>query len=582
MKRIKKTGIFLTTFLLMSVTFLSCEEVLESEDRAGFIGSDVYNNIELTNLVVASAYNSSGSWGLTRRRFWPRRVNLEIASFEARFNFRNLDRFRVTAGWNPNNVGDFFGLWRDYFAYVRDIGGFLAQIDDSAVMQSNPEEAAILKGEMQFLMGNTYFQLINYFGGVPIFDEPIAFLEGDFVRPRDSYEDCVDFIVSNLDAAIAALPESRSSDEFGRATKLSAMAAKSRVLLYAASRLHDPSTTPSGPLYDYNKPTKWQDAADAAKDLIDLVGARDLSAVTTAKDYQDLFLTEGNPDILFARAFGNILFDNSQDATTLPNQTFGPKGDEGWGLATPTHNFVELFNMSDGTTTTEAGTSYDPTAPNDNRELRYYADILYNGAPFRGRNIEYFKSITPGDSENNGLDTDDPSKPGNLRHFSKTAYNIRKFQDESTSAGGMSPERPFILYRLAEIYLNYAEAMFNVGNEVEARTFLNKVSARALQPAITKSGPDLLEAIKRERRIELCFERHNFFDERRWMNEPHLGGYEEKGLQWTKQTDGSLTFEIVNANPNNPTRPFFERHYYLPIPQAEIDRVEDFEQNFGY
>ncbi|OEJ99032.1 carbohydrate-binding protein SusD [Flavivirga aquatica] len=584
MKRIKNISILFTTLLFVSVAFLNCEEVLEPDDRSGFTGVAVFNNIELADLVVASAYNSTGSWGLTRRRFWPRYVNLEQISFEARFNFRNLDRFRIKAGWNSNNVGDFFGTWRDYFAYVRDIGGFLSQIDDSSVMQSNPEEAAILKGEMQFLMGNTYFQLINYFGGVPILDEPIAFLEGDFVRSRDSYEDCVDFIVANLDAAIAALPEARPNEEFGRATKLSAMAAKSRVLLYAASRLHDPSTTPSGPLYDYTKGTKWQDAADAAKDLIDAVNARDLTPVSTAKDYQDLFLTESNPDILFARAFGNVLYDNSALAATLPNQALGPKGDEGWGLSTPTHNFVQLFNMADGTTTSEAGTSYDPSVPNDNRELRYYADILYNGAPFRGRNIEYFKSTIDGDSGNNGLDTDDTSKPGNFRHFSKTAYNIRKFQDESVGVADISPDRPFIIYRLAEIYLNYAEAMYHVGDEVEARTFLNKVSTRAMQPEITKSGAELLEAIKRERRIELCFERHNFFDERRWMNEAHLGGYDEKGLQWTKQVDGSLTFEIVDADPNNPTRPFFERHYYLPIPQAEIDRVgvDVFDQNFGY
>ena len=116
-----------------------------------------------------------------------------------------------------------------------------------------------------------------------------------------------------------------------------------------------------------------------------------------------------------------------------------------------------------------------------------------------------------------------------------------------------------------------------MGEEGIAREFVSKVSTRALQPAITSTGAELLEDIKRERRVELAFEGHNFFDERRWMNEDHLG-FEVKGLKWTKASDGTVSNEeytVVN-------RPWFERQYYLPIPASEVEKAPSMVQNDGY
>ena len=117
-------------------------------------------------------------------------------------------------------------------------------------------------------------------------------LNDDYNLVRNSYEECVAFIVKELDEAAAMLPETRPSDEFGRATKNAALAVKSRTLLYAASKLHDPAFAPNnGPLYVYTKASKWKDAADAAKAIIDKVGARNLIPVADATAYQKLFLS---------------------------------------------------------------------------------------------------------------------------------------------------------------------------------------------------------------------------------------------------------------------------------------------------
>ena len=569
MKKIILAYLFIA-FALFATT--SCEDVLNTEAKDAFAEDLIYSDPAQVERLVFTAYNSTESWGMNRFQWWSRRFGTEGASFEAKFNFNDLDLFVMRGGLTPSSMGVWREKWKNYFDYVRLTNEFLDRIDDSKAMEVNPDKVNILKAEMKFLRANIYAKLINHWGGVPIMEHALT-LNDDFNLTRNSYEECVVFIVKELDEAAAVLPDTRPSSEFGRATKLSALAVKSRILLYAASKLHDPAFAPSNdPLYVYTKTSKWQDASNAAKAVIDLVGARDLIPVANALEYQKLFLTQ-NKDILFARPFGSQYYDFGTDANSLWDQTMSPSGYGGWALSSPTYNFTQQFNMADGTRTDGAG--FNPLKPNDNREMRYYADLLYNGAQFRGRDVQYYLSADV-TKYPHGLDS--PQGLGNQLHSSKTGYNIRKFQDESVAVtGGISPNRPYILYRLAEIYLNYAEAEYNLGHEDIARQFVNKVSKRALQPDITASGAELLEAIKRERRVELCFEGHNFFDERRWMEQGHLG-FDIRGLKWTKAEDGSLSFTEYTVV----KRPYFAKHYYLPIPSSEVEKAPAMAQNFGY
>ncbi|NJB85960.1 hypothetical protein GGR26_001728 [Lewinella marina] len=561
---------------LLIVLLLACltscqDDVLNTVARDAFAEDLVYSDPEQLERLVFTAYNSTESWGVNKSEWWGRRFNLEAGSFEAKFNFRDLDLFRYRAGWNPNNVGILNGKWETYWDYVRMINEFLDRVDDSEAMAIAPDRVNVLKAEMKFLRANLYAKLIKFYGGVPIMERALG-LNDDFNLARNSYEECVDFIVRELDEAAAVLPESRPDAEFGRATSVAALAVKSRTLLYAASPLHDPANEPSGWMIDYTKPTKWQDAADAAKAVIDLMGDRELIATPDARAYQNHFLRP-NADIIFARPYGPEFFDFGTDPNSLWDKTQSPNGYDGWALSSPTHNYAQEYRMADGRTTGEGG--YDPSHPHENREMRYYANLLFNGAEFRGRNVEYFLSESP-ETYPHGLDS--PEGLGNTAHSSKTGYNIRKFQDESVEVnGGISGGRPFILYRLAEIYLNYAEAQYHLGNEDEARRYLNRVAARALVPEITASGPALLEAIKRERRVELAFEMHNFFDERRWMEADRLG-FDIQGLRWTKKADGTLSHEVYTVV----TRPFHPREYFLPIPREEIEKAPSMVQNPGY
>ncbi|WP_010134989.1 RagB/SusD family nutrient uptake outer membrane protein [Ochrovirga pacifica] len=572
MKNIKKYKLLCLGAFTSVLSLTSCEDSLDTLPSDRTDASVILSDPKLVENLLFKTYNSTETWGYNNSIWWSRRYNLENGSFEAKFNFRDLDRLRLRAGWTPTNIGDFRLKWENYWTYIREANDFIEKVNESPAMQEDPDGVAALVAEMRFLRANTYFKLINLWGGVPIIQQALG-LDDNYDLVRNSYEECVDFIVSELDQAIVVLPETRPDDEFGRATKLAAMAVKSRVLLYAASNLHDSSTIPNGPLYDYTKPTKWQDAANAAKDIIDAVGDRDLISVSNAQEYHNLFLSV-NQDLLFGRAFGGTVYGFGTDVNSLPDQTQSPSGYGGWALSSPTHNFALEFNMADGSTTDAPATTYDPTNPNENREIRYYANLNFNGAIFRGRPVDYALSDDP-DTHPHGLDS--PEGLGNVLHSSKTGYNMKKFLNENVGLTDPTPGRPYILYRLAEVYLNYAEAQYHLGNEPLARTYVNKVATRALLPEITSSGSTLLEAIKRERRVELCFEGHNFFDERRWMNTENLG-FDIKGLKWKKDASGNVSHEEYTVV----TRPWFERHYYLPIPQEEMNKIPSFEQNFGY
>ncbi|WP_303317294.1 RagB/SusD family nutrient uptake outer membrane protein [Flavivirga abyssicola] len=575
----KHIHLSLVTLLVIFFTMFSCEEKLDVEPKDSVTQVTIYQDIDQAEGIVVPIYNSTEGWALNRNEFWGQRVNLEGGSFEAKFNFQNrVNVYQLRdGGWTPGNFGLVFATkWQNYWAYVQDANSFLANIEGSIAMDQDPDKAELLIAEVRFLRANLYRKLINYFGGVPILTEPSS-LTGNFEFTRDSYEDCVKFIVQEIDAIADVLPTTRPDSEFGRATKVAALAVKSRTLLYAASDLHDPSLLPqtmNTELYSYPVASKWEDAEKAALAVIDLVGHDALIQVANATEYQELFLSP-NSNMIFARPYAAGLYEVGTGGfsarNSLPDQAQSPNGYGGWALSSPSHNFSLEFNFDDGSST--GGVT--PTSPNDNREMRYYANLLFQGTDFRGRPVDYALSEDTG-AFPDGLDS--PNGTGNVQHSSKTGYNIRKFHDESLDqTNGISPDRPYVLFRVAEMYLNYAEALAEQGKDAEARTYLNRVSSRGLQPDITVGGDALKEAIKRERRVELCFEGHNFFDERRWLNTDHLG-FDIMGLRWTKEANGDLTFEEVSVV----ERPWFDKQYYLPIPEADAERVPSLVQNFGY
>ena len=349
---------------------------------------------------------------------------------------------------------------------------------------------------------------------------------------------------------------SRSEILKGRATPDAALALKSRVLLYAASSLNNPS----------NDLTKWEKAAEAAEALMN-------KGYTLYPDYKNLFM-EDNNEIIFGRYFTKSINHNI-------NGYSGTNSLYGGGHNHPTENIVMDYEMKNGELPYSIGSNnemivnpasgYDPENPYLDRDPRFYASILYDGCVFQDHEEETFDG---------GIDSPLSSiVPWNA---TMTGYYLYKFIDPSKSVNLRTDDlstNPWIFFRYGEILLNYAEAKFELGDEDAARNAVNQIRERANMPPITSSGSELRDKIRHERRIELAFEGHRFFDVRRWKILEEVSSTQIIGMQIRKAANGKKSYNIKEVAPVV----YYEQHLRLPIPRTEIDKSGGaLTQNSGY
>jgi starch-binding outer membrane protein, SusD/RagB family len=439
---------------------------------------------------------------------------------------------------------------RGYYKVVTKSNLFLSKVADTPI---DADLKSRMTGEMKFLRAYSYFRLISFYGGVPLITQPFG-LTDDFSVPRTSYEECLAFVLRELDEAAALLPLQQAAAHKGRVTRGAALALKARALLYAASPQHNPN----------NDRAKWQQAADAAKAVIDL------NQYGLYPDYKTLFLASAmyNPEIIWTRPFNRQV--DFEDVYVELSQY--PNGYGGFAQVHPLQNIVDDYETLNGKLPPE-DPSYDPQNPYVNRDPRFYASILYDGAPFKHRQVETF--LPKGQDSNEGS-----SQPWNA---TQTGYYQRKFLDESiTNPGGTNiGSTPWTFIRYAEVLLNYAEAMFNLGDEQTCREYINKIRSRPSvnMPPVTESGAALLARLQHERRIELAFEEHRWFDVRRWKIAPQVLNVPGKRVAITKDpATGKKTYKVVEFQP----RAFTEKNYLVPIPQYEIAKNPKLTQNPGY
>ena len=473
--------------------------------------------------------------------------------------------------YNPDNIaqansGDFWGgymyYWTYGYQYIRQANVFLQKMAAPGSLSFTSK--AQLVAETHFLRAFMYFNLIERYGAVPIVDT--AYTLGDSANfKRNTFDECVAFIVAECDAAAAVLPVGYSSGaaELGRATKAAALALKSKALLYAASPLWNPS----------NDKQKWQLASDAAKAVIDLPGYQLYTG-----GYENIFTT-WNSEILMARQ-GNKQYQ--WNAFQGVEMFLAPCGFHGWSSFAPSQNLVDAFGTADGKDITDATSGYNPQQPYVNRDPRFYSDIIFDGKPY-GK-PDFFKDRYAAGHSNiaemyeGGLDSQQGWDTWNA---SMTRYSFRKYQDTTFNFNVETQTNKFwIISRLAEIYLNYAEAEFNLGHEAVSRQYLDLLRHRAgivnnLPGSLT--GAALLAKIQNERRVELCLEGQRYYDVRRWKIADVTENTPLGGVKIVKNPDGSKTYTYIKVQ----DRVFKSQHYLLPIPREEIRRT-NLPQNPGY
>jgi starch-binding outer membrane protein, SusD/RagB family len=495
-----------------------------------------------------------------------------------------------SAGMFENQVitGSFGGTWTSYLANSWSV--LYTNIRGANVFMSNVQRSPLssaLKArttaEARFLRAYYYSLLMEGWGGVPIVGDTVYNLEASSTNLRSTYADCVDYVVSELDAVASQLPVEYTGLDYGRITKGACLALKSRVLLFAASPLFNGGSVATDPNvkpltgYVNADPNRWQKALQAAQDVVNL-NTYQLETDNTTKPgygFYQVFLKRVNDEYILPYMMPPNVF----------LETYNLPPSRSWWNGyhrTPTQNLVDAFPMANGKSIDDASSGYDAANPYVGRDPRFYYSIIYNGSSYYNRNtrkldpVWTYQGATP--------DGIVPMSSGSATH---TGYYYRKMMDELIPyQGGGNTNRVLPVIRYAEILLNLAEAANETGNTDLAMEQLHAIRQRAGIPAgadgayglpANPSKDEARELIRRERFIELAFEGKRFFDIKRWKAGDMIDGKYSVGMQVVK-SGNTYTYNRVNLQLLN----FKDNLYLFPIPQGEISANLGILQNPGW
>ncbi|MDR1153386.1 MAG: RagB/SusD family nutrient uptake outer membrane protein [Bacteroidales bacterium] len=584
----KKIFIYFLSFLLLCGT--SCTDVLDQSAVDSFDEDVVFSDINLVKAYVGACYSMLGSTKkdgnaidgpLIRRDF------LSSSTDQTLNNFRpgGDNEVFLQGTMSPDRMGLFENrdngrpwlFWSYAYKNIQNLNTILSRIDGVPV--SNTAEEALrtqLKGEVYFLRALSYSFLIMGYGGAILTDKPYRMTDDFSEVKRSSIADTKDSILADVDRAIQYLP---ATIEQGRATRGAAAAVKSRMLLFCAGKLANGGwpQQAANPLVSFpagSQAALLRDARDAAKDIMEgkygtyaLVGETSEPALPLSDEqlqkYSDDFFSIFNQQsgaVWNSETIWGTQFVDKDGRRYQPNIWCGPRGYNGYSNNVPTEEIVRRFEMADGSKfvwdavhpddkfTMRRATAGELAAnpylnPYYGREARFYASILYNGAPWIQRpdpvvssepynclqsGYRYRKDKATGEYPAipswNGVDTRQSSLTYNTAgNATKTGYIMKKFLDPNipgNSTQSLNSSTAWVEFRYAEILLNYAEACIELGGDdlqpgIDA---MNTVRHRAGLPSrVTASQDEAREFIRHERDIEFFGEGHRFFDIRRWM-----------------------------------------------------------------
>jgi len=466
----------------------------------------------------------------------------------------------------------------DYWPYgnIRNVNEFIQGIKNSDFDQDFIDQKT---AEARYIRAHIYFQMVMRYGGVPIITKPQdvdASREELFVE-RNSEQEVYDFIASEMDAIVSMFPEDA---EKGRADKYTALALKSKAMLYAASIAEFGDVQMNGLLGIPNgEATKyWQASFNASQQIINSgnFSLYDENPENPAQNFQQLFVDEeNNPEKIFVEVYDGENKGHGFDLGAVPYEF---RGDWGSNFC-PFVNIVEEFEYADGSSgeidrdLINSDHLFDIDSIFRNRDPRFVATFFFPESRWQdGKTYFHRRTVKDGDTLTgwgNKLEDGWPAS-GPSRNWTNTGFLLRKKMDESMiKPGAGESDTDIIIFRYGEILLNYAEAAYYLGNQGEALNKINMIRERAGMPTL---GSVTEEDIRHERTVELVFENHRYWDLRRWRTaHEFLHGLRTKGFEYTYYYDQDK-YDISLKNGDPRARTFQQRHYYLPL---GVDRVAD-------
>ena len=557
---------------LAVVLLASCSDELITEKPVNFTQASVVygDSVKISQFVnniysfLPEGYNRLGSNSM-----------LASATDDAVHAVRGSAAEKLgTGAWGPTALRDdpfsssYTGI-RKSFVYEEEIH---PEIQDIVMTAAGRD---LYYGQVLFLRALLNFELLKRFGGYPLVTEALD-SDQDLNIPRSTYDECVNYIAGLCDEAVNLLPSTYPSGHLGRATKGAALALKARLLLYSASPLfNDPGKAAGGLESGSYDPAKWEAAAEAAAAVINItdIGAPAYELYKSGTGYDAFFYTlNGNQEIILSKMATS---NNTIERLNGPVSITG-----GEGGTSPSLDLVNAYEMETGEPFDWNNPAHaaDPFAA---RDPRFAKSILFNGATWMNNmTIETFEG---------GKD-----KVGN--QATRTSFYLRKFLNINARWAGQTGKtlHCFPLFRYGEVLLNYAEAMNEAygpdadpeGFGMTARQAVHLIRERAgltgnTDLSLTVAPGDkteMREAVRHERRIELVFEEHRYWDLRRWRTAEQVLNQPVRGLGITRNPDETYSYmpHVVEQ------RVFAPRMYLYPFPQEEISRNSNLIQNTGW
>ena len=526
---------YLTILSVMAaVTMVSCQnDFLDKEPLDKLSEEAVFNSAALCESYVNALYS------VLPDPF--QEGNIGTISDEGFFRYGGSStRYIADGSMTPSNVmyaaeggqahdtrTTTLNIWNRAYEWIYRMNYLLNYINENGT-EMDDESRDRLVGEVYFLRAWAYYNLIQRYAGVPIITKTYG-LGDEYNAKRDNFDDCVDFILTDLESAEKLLPE-KENCLLGRINKDIVLALRCRVTMLAASPLFNDPENPTGSIfrgqYDFNG--KWERAYKAAKAIVDRA---DVDGAYSLDDTYDGFWKDVNsPELIWAKYFISNA-DPDVNSTKKAQLFYSVVYFNGWTSFNPTQAMMLDYEMTNGKKIFEPDSGYDPDHPFDNRDPRFYYSCA---APFS----KYCNTDNEGYHENELLlyllyenTTIDDFAAGKTEP-AWTSRGTHLWHATNTMGLELNkwyiPEKPItesevgsVLYpwfRLGEMYLNLAECAYMLGYEDECRTYINKVRQRAdvMMPEVTETGEALWDRVVNERRIELAFEFIRYFDLRRW------------------------------------------------------------------
>jgi len=584
----KIIGYILAAFGVLLFMMACDDDFLDSKPVNRITEDDVFRSKEAIESHLAILYSSTPMEDFD----WP--------AGEASFSLHTDEMVNNTQDQNSYDPGN-YQYWGEGYEVIRNLNNFITKFSESSAYVNEIEKEDVL-GQVYWLRAYTYMALARRYGGVPILTE-VQELTGDLSElqiPRSSEEDVYDQILKDLDVAISKLSDNTSPYKIN---KWSALAFKSRAMLYAASLANFSDKVYSGGTYSQGllgipkeKATLYYtEAKNAALEVIEsenyeLYDYAGDSYEGKIANYENLFFDEStaNRERILVRAYNFPERTHRFDERVTP---FSFRAGSGYSSRRcPPLAMVEKFEYVDnrdgslrynGQLLSEDSNPITVADPNElfaNKDPRFMHNVLYPDRAWREDKVEVYVATIENGETVSAQGKDGIGQP----EATSTGFYFAKWLQRK-------PVRPFNegsdvdwqIIRFAEVILNYAEASFELGETGKALEYVNKIRKRAgIQDLETITRDD----VRKEFAIELYGEGNRYWDLKRWRTFHEVLNNTETFAIWPTRNVDTQEYNFVKHKLESSAfkKTFEPKNYYMMIPQGEIEKNPSLVQNFGH